>query len=61
MSFMAVKGKPRNRVLRIVKDWERGRAHHGGDAMALTGVETQAFLRLRWWAEANGRVERLGS
>jgi len=57
--FMAVKEKPRYRVLRVVKDWETGTAYHGGDTIALTGAETQAFLRLLRWAEANGRVERL--
>jgi len=57
--FMAVKGKPRYRVLRVVKDWETGTAYHGGDTIALTGAETQAFLRLLRWAEANGRVERV--
>ena len=59
--FMAVtKEKPRYRVLRVVKDWETGTAYHGGDAIALTGAETQAFLRLLRWAEANGRIERIG-
>jgi len=57
--FMAVKDKPRYRVLRVVKDWETGTAYHGGDTIALTGAETQAFLRLLRWAEANGRVERI--
>jgi len=57
--FMAVKEKPRYRVLRVVKDWETGTAYHGGDVIALTGAETQAFLRLLRWAETNGRVERL--
>ncbi len=59
--FMAVKEKPRYRVLRVVKDWETGAAYHGGDVIALTGAETQAFLRLLRWAEANGRVERIGA
>jgi hypothetical protein len=58
--FMAVKDKPRYRVLRVVKDWETGTAYYGGDTIALTGAETQAFLRLLRWAEANGRVERMG-
>jgi ATP-binding cassette subfamily F protein 3 len=59
--FMAVKKeKPRYRVLRVVKDWETGTAYHGGDVIAFTGAETQAFLRLLRWAEANGRVERIG-
>src|SRR5881296_3585562 len=57
--FMAVQQKPRYRVLRVVKDWETGTAYHGGDVIALNGAETQAFLRLLRWAEANGRVERL--
>ena len=57
--FMAVKQKPRYRVLRMVKDWETGTAYHGGDVIALQGAETQAFLRLLRWAEANGRVERI--
>src|SRR5437870_2773883 len=57
--FMAVKQKPRYRVLRVVKDWETGTAYHGGDVIALQGAETQAFLRLLRWAEANGRVERI--
>ncbi len=59
--FMAVKEKPRYRVLRVVKDWETGAAYHSGDVIQLTGAETQAFLRLLRWAEANGRVERLGA
>src|SRR5438874_908228 len=57
--FMAVKQKPRYRVLRMVKDWETGTAYHSGDVIALQGAETQAFLRLLRWAEANGRVERI--
>src|SRR5437870_1972030 len=57
--FMAVQQKPRYRVLRVVKDWETGTAYHGGDVIALNGAETQAFLRLLRWAEANGRVERI--
>src|SRR5438309_729657 len=57
--FMAVKQKPRYRVLRMVKDWETGTSYHGGDVIALQGAETQAFLRLLRWSEANGRVERI--
>jgi len=57
--FMAVKQNPRYRVLRMVKDWETGTSYHGGDVIALQGAETQAFLRLLRWAEANGRVERI--
>src|SRR3989441_781410 len=57
--FMAVQQRPRYRVLRVVKDWETGTAYRGGDVIALHGAETQAFLRLLRWAEANGRVERL--
>src|SRR5437667_361224 len=57
--FMAVQQRPRYRVLRVVKDWETGTAYHGGDVIALNGAETQAFLRLLRWAEANGRVERI--
>jgi len=57
--FMAVKEKPRYRVLRVVRDWETGNAYRGGDVITLTGAETQAFLRLLRWAEAAGRVERL--
>jgi len=57
--FMAVKQKPRYRVMRMVKDWETGTSYHGGDVIALQGAETQAFLRLLRWAEANGRVERI--
>src|SRR5438552_2394005 len=57
--FMAVKQKPRYRVLRMVKDWETGTAYRGGDVIALQGAETQAFLRLLSWAEANGRVQRI--
>jgi len=59
--FMAVKERPRYRVLRVVKDWETGTAYHGGETIQLTGAETQAFLRLLRWAEANGRVERVGT
>src|SRR5437870_5641243 len=57
--FMAVQQKPRYRVLRVVKDWETGNTYRNGDVIALGGAETQAFLRLLRWAEANGRVERL--
>jgi ATP-binding cassette subfamily F protein 3 len=57
--FMAVKEKPRYRVLRVVKDWETGTAYHSGDVIQLTGAETQAFLRLLRWAESTGRVDRL--
>src|SRR5438445_10372970 len=35
--FMAVRQKPRYRVLRVVKDWETGTAYHGGDVIALPG------------------------
>jgi len=54
-----VKQKPRYRVLRVVKDWETGNTYRNGDVIALGGAETQAFLRLLRWAEANGRVERI--
>src|SRR5437870_4350670 len=57
--FMAVQQKPRYRVLRVVKDWETGNSYRNGDVIALGGAETQAFLRLLRWAEANGRVERI--
>ncbi len=57
--FIATKEKPRYRVLRVVKDWETGAAYRGGDVITLTGAETQAFLRLLRWAEAEGRVELL--
>ncbi len=57
--FMAVKAKPRYRVLRVVKDWETGNVYRSGDVIALGGAETQAFLRLLRWAEANGRIERI--
>src|SRR5207247_9097164 len=57
--FMAVKQKPRYCVLRMVKDWETGTSYYGGDVIALQGAETQAFVRLLRWAEANGRVERI--
>src|SRR2546427_733839 len=57
--FMAVKERPKYRVLRVVKDWETGTSYRGGDTITLTGAETQAFLRLLRWAEAAGRVERL--
>jgi hypothetical protein len=30
-----------------------------GEVVQLTGAETQAFLRLLRWAEANGRIERM--
>src|SRR3989475_4650599 len=57
--FMAVQQKPRYRVLRVVKDWETGNSYRNGDVIALGGAETQAFLRLLRWAEANGRAERI--
>ena len=57
--FLALKKKPRYRVLRVVKDWESGKSFQKGDTLTLTGVETQAFLRLLRWAEGVGRVERL--
>ena len=57
--FMAVKAKPRYRVLRVVKDWETGNKYSAGDVIQLGGAETQAFLRLLRWAEANGRIERI--
>src|SRR5439155_13572746 len=41
--FMAVKQKPRYRVLRGVKDWETGTAYHGGDVFGLQGGESPAF------------------
>ena len=46
-------------MVRAVKDWEADTSYRGGDVTTLTGVETQAFLRLLRWAEAAGRVERL--
>src|SRR5256885_6062099 len=36
--FMAVKQKPRDRVLRVVKDWETGTAHRGGGGVTPTGA-----------------------
>ena len=51
--------KARYRVLRVVRDWEKRVSYHQGEVIALTGAETQAFLRLLRWAEAEGRVERL--
>src|SRR5438132_12158913 len=57
--FMAVKAKPRYRVLRVVEDWGTGTAYHGRDVIPLQGAETQAFQRLLRWAGADGRVERI--
>ena len=57
--FMDLKAKPRYRVLRVVKDWETGTTYRSGDVIAIGGAETQAFLRLLRWAEANGRIERI--
>ncbi len=59
--FMDLKKKPRYRVIRVVKDWETGNVWRGGDTIALSGAETQAFLRLLRWAESNGRIERIGA
>src|SRR2546427_6413582 len=33
-AFMAVRQKPRYRVLRVVKDWGTGTAYHGGEGVA---------------------------
>src|SRR3989449_9012490 len=55
--FMAVQQKPRYRVLRVGKDWGTGNADRNGDGIALGGAETQAFLRLLRWGEANRRGE----
>src|SRR2546428_1962700 len=44
--FMAVQQKPRYRVLRVVKDWETGTAHHGGGVNAADGGGGQGLLRL---------------
>ena len=57
--LLAVKAKPRYCVLRVVKDWEPCSTFRGGDVIALGGAETQAFLRLLRWMEANGRLGRL--
>ncbi len=57
--FMAVKEKPRYRVLRVVKNWETGETWRSGEVIALTGAETQAFLHLLRWAEGQGRIQRI--
>jgi ATP-binding cassette, subfamily F, member 3 len=57
--FMAEKNRPKYRVLRIVRDWERGTSYQKGETIELTGIETQAFRRLMHWAEGEGRIERI--
>ena len=57
--FLAVGKKVRYKVHRVVRDWEKRVTYRQGDVITLTGAETQAFLRLLRWAEAEGRVERL--
>jgi len=57
--FMETKQKPRYRVLGRIKDWETGSTYRSGDIITLTGAETQAFLRLMRWAEAQGRLQRM--
>jgi len=53
--------KARYRVRAVVRDWERGVSYHQGEVIAITGTETQAFLRLMRWAEGVGRLERMES
>ncbi len=57
--FMETEQKPRYRVLGRIKDWETGSTYRSGDMIKLTGAETQAFLRLMRWAEAQGRLQLL--
>ena len=59
--FMGEKGLPRYRVLRVVRDWERGVSFQKGETIQLTGVETQAFRRLLRWAEGEGRIEQVAA
>ena len=56
--FMDLKNKPRYRVLKVVRDWEKGVSYQKGETIQVTGVETQAFRRLLRWAEGEGRIER---
>src|SRR5204863_5537520 len=57
--FMAVKAKPRYRVMRMVKDWETGTAYRGGDVIARQGAERRGFLGLLRGAEAHGSGQRI--
>ncbi|MBI2077258.1 MAG: ABC-F family ATP-binding cassette domain-containing protein [Euryarchaeota archaeon] len=59
--FLGEKGLPRYRVLRVVRDWERGVSFQKGETIQLTGVETQAFRRLLRWAEGEGRIEQVAA
>ncbi len=57
--FLGDTGRPKYRVLRVVRDWERGVDFQKGETIQLTGAETQAFRRLLRWAEGEGRIERV--
>lgn len=57
--FLGDTGRPKYRVLRVVRDWERGVDFQKGELIQLTGAETQAFRRLLRWAEGEGRIERV--
>jgi ATP-binding cassette, subfamily F, member 3 len=57
--FVQSGAKGRYKVLKAFKDWERGVRYHQGDAIDITGLETQAFRRLLRWAESEGRVEQV--
>jgi ATP-binding cassette, subfamily F, member 3 len=56
--FMDLKNKPKYRVLKVVRDWEKGTSYQKGETIQVTGAETQAFRRLLRWAEGEGRIER---
>lgn len=57
--FMGDEGRAQYRVLKAVHDWEKGVSYQKGETIKLSGVETQAFLRLLRAAEGEGRIERM--
>jgi ATP-binding cassette, subfamily F, member 3 len=57
--FLGDTGRPRYRVLRVLRDWESGVGYQKGETIQTTGAETQAFRRLLRWAEGEGRIERI--
>lgn len=57
--FLAQPARTRYKVVRAVRDWERGVTYQKGETITLSGAETQAFRRLLRAAEGEGRIDRV--
>ena len=58
VQFAKVGVQGQYRVRKAFRDWEKDTRYHQGDAIQVTGMETQAFRRMLRQAEANGWIER---